>query len=168
MPRGNDAEAASHELADRFGEGVGNAEELIDANLAMHTPALRAAELLPRDEEATREALAHIDELEGPNGEPVVDVAVRGSLASTNRYTVVVYRTAAGRDLLHVIEDDENAKHREARGKAAAKSASKSSKAKGRGKRTGADHAPSSSVGGAAAGDEGESGDGEADGGTSD
>lgn len=108
MARGNDAQAALHELADRFGQGVGNAEELIDANLAAHSAALRAAEILPRDEAATREAQRNMSSLKGPDGEEVVAVAVRRSEASDNAHTVIVYRSAEGRDLLAVLDGKGN------------------------------------------------------------
>jgi hypothetical protein len=109
MPRGNDAESALHELADRFGKGVGNAEMLIDANLAANTQELREAQLLPRDEEATAEARKEIDKLKGPDGEEVVSVAVRGAPDSGRRIKVIVYRTEEGRDLVAALDEKDNA-----------------------------------------------------------
>jgi hypothetical protein len=105
MPRGNDGEAALHELADKFGQGVGNAEMLIDATLAANTQELRVAQALPIDHDATAERLKDIGKLKGPDGKEVVSVAVRGSQSSPNRYTVIVYRTEEGRDLVAALDD---------------------------------------------------------------
>lgn len=107
MPRGNDQDAAIHDLADRYGQGVGDAELLIDANLASQTQALRKAQILPRDEEATAEARKNMDKITGPNGEKVVAVAVRGSVESPERYTVVVVRAEDGRDLTYALDEND-------------------------------------------------------------
>lgn len=102
MPRGNDKEAALHELADQFGEGVGNAEELISANAERRTAELAAISDLPILEDATKEL--DLDKLEGPNGEYVVDAAVRGS--GRTKGTIVVYETEDGRLLKHLSESN--------------------------------------------------------------
>lgn len=104
MPRGNDKEAALHELADRFGEGTGNAEELIQANLADFSHELLVLSDLPRDEEATAEL--DIEKMKGPNGEEVVDAAVRG--AGRTRGTIVLYEGEDGRRHKHVAEMSES------------------------------------------------------------
>lgn len=110
MPRGNDQDAALHELADRFGQGVGNAELLIDASLAANTMALRKAQILPRDEELTEKALRELREnpekYKGPEGERVVGIAVRGSAESPERYTVVVVRDDENRDHVYALDGD--------------------------------------------------------------
>lgn len=54
MPRGNDPSAAA-ELADRYGDGAGNAEALIEANAARFSQELVAAQLLAIDYEASEE-----------------------------------------------------------------------------------------------------------------
>lgn len=97
MPRGNDSKAALDELADKFGKGVGNAEELIEASLAQRSELLRRAELLPVDPEATREL--DINKLKGPDGEKVVSAKVRGGI------TVVVYEDARGGYRLAALDE---------------------------------------------------------------
>lgn len=82
MPRGND-ESAARDLAAQHGEGVGNAEQLIEQTYADRTPELEAAQMKSVDEEAT--AALDISKLSGPNGEEVVSAAVRGGV------TIVVY-----------------------------------------------------------------------------
>lgn len=104
MPRGNDAEAALHELADKFGKGVGNADQLIEANLQHHTAALRKAEILPRDPERTAEAKENLDSLKVPDGHTAIDAAVRGGV------TVVVTEDETGRR--HIIALDEGDEYR--------------------------------------------------------
>ena len=97
MPRGNDASAALAELADKFGKGVGNAEELIEATLKMRSQELRRAELLPIDHAAT-DAL-NLGELSGPNGEPVRSATVRGGT------TVIVYEDSRGAYRLAALDE---------------------------------------------------------------
>ena len=87
MPRGND-ESAARDLAESVGEGVGNAEQLIEQTYADRTPELEAAQMKSLDEEAT--AALDISKLSGPNGEEVVSAAVRGGT------TIVVYVDAKG------------------------------------------------------------------------
>ncbi len=105
MPRGNDAQAALQELADKFGKGVGNAEQLIEANLAMRSVRLAKAEQLPRDDAAT--AKAHEDlvgKKAGPNGEVVVDAAVRRAQSGGDPITVIVYQADDGRQHLGTLD----------------------------------------------------------------
>lgn len=102
LPRGNDKESALHELADKFGQGVGNADNLIEANMAMHTQALHRAELLPRDPEKTAKVREDLGKLKAPEGGKVVDAAVRGGT------TVLVYEDETGRQHLAVADDDDD------------------------------------------------------------
>lgn len=102
MPRGNDTHDGLAELANKFGHGVGNAEQLIEANLAMHPMELRKAELLPRNEELT--AALDIAKLRGPNGEVVRDACVRQSGVGEPT-TVIVYTDEDGRDYLGVLDE---------------------------------------------------------------
>jgi hypothetical protein len=102
MPRGNDAEAASAELADKFSEGKGNAENLIDANNAAHPLELIQASGKKVDDEATAEL--DIDSLSGPNGEEVLDAAVRGGA------TVIVYEDESGRVQKALLDDGDDEK----------------------------------------------------------
>jgi hypothetical protein len=88
MPRGNDSSAALSELADKFGRGVGNAEELIEATMAQRSQLLSKAEMLPVNGAATQ-ALDK-SKLKGPNGEKVVDAKVHGDI------TVIVYEDDRG------------------------------------------------------------------------
>lgn len=104
MPRGNDAKEALHELADKFGSGVGNAEGLIQANLEARSRALQAAEMLPRDHEATKEARGKLSSFKGPDGAKAVDVAVRGQEGHENRYTCVVFESKEGRHFVAVVD----------------------------------------------------------------
>ena len=87
MPRGND-ESAAHDLVAKHGEGVGNAEKLIEQTYADRTPEFEAAQMKALDEDAT--AALDISKLSGPNGEPVVSAAVRGGV------TLVVYEDDKG------------------------------------------------------------------------
>lgn len=112
MPRGNDAAAALKDLADKFGKGVGNAEQLIEANLKMYSQELRRAEILPRDDEATAEVRKDLSKLKGPNGEPVMDAAVRGGT------TVIVYQDEDGRHRLATTEDEPAEQKAKPKGKA--------------------------------------------------
>ena len=108
MPRGND-ETAARDLAAKHGsEGVGNAEELIEAVQASRTPELEAAQMKPLDEEAT--TAIDLSTLSGPNGEPAVSAAVRGGV------TVVVYVDEKGGYSKCVASD---AKKKPAKAKAA-------------------------------------------------
>jgi hypothetical protein len=97
MPRGNDKKAALSELADKFGSGAGNAEALIEASLENRSEALRRAELLPVDPDATRDL--DFGKLKGPNGEKVVSAKVRGGV------TVVVYEDARGAFRLAALDE---------------------------------------------------------------
>lgn len=76
-------------LADRFGAGAGNAEQLIQANRLAQSQGLTAATLSPRDDEATAEL--DRDKVEKQVGATVLDCAVRGD------YIVVVAEDANGR-----------------------------------------------------------------------
>jgi hypothetical protein len=95
-----DREEALHELADQFGDGVGNAEQLIDANAARRTAELATISTLPLLPTDTEEL--DLDKLEGPNGEYVVDAAVHGS--GRTRGTIVVYEDETGRLHKHLAE----------------------------------------------------------------
>jgi hypothetical protein len=109
MPRGNDAEAAQHDLADRFGRGTGNAEELIQANASRYSRELTTLNLLPVDAEATAEL--DIGSLEGPDGEPVLAAAVRGSGRTSG--TVVIYEDEEGRSHKVVQDFDDGSSKRQ-------------------------------------------------------
>jgi hypothetical protein len=93
-----DRAANLHELADQFGEGVGNAEELIIANTARRTADLAAIGDLPVIQSETDEL--DLDSLEGPNGEYVVDAAVRGS--GRMKGTIVIYEDETGRQHMYL------------------------------------------------------------------
>jgi hypothetical protein len=96
MPRGNDKEGqemALHELADSFGQGAGNAEQLIIANTALRTADLATVSAFKVDPELTAEL--DLDELEGPNGEYVVDASVRRMGRAQG--TVVLFQAGDGR-----------------------------------------------------------------------
>lgn len=113
MPRGNDAQTAAHELADRFGSGAGNAEELIVAHDAARPRELVAASMKPLDEEATAEL--ELDKLKGPNGEPVVSASVRGG------EVIVAYEDEDGRLHKALPSLYEEKKSRSSRSKSKAK-----------------------------------------------
>jgi hypothetical protein len=89
-----------HDLADQFGEGVGNAEELINQNAARRTQELAAINDLPVLQDETAEL--DLDKLEGPDGEYVVDASVRGS--GRTKGTVVIYEDESGRLHKHLAE----------------------------------------------------------------
>ena len=96
MPRGNDEEgqkSALHELGDQFGQGVGNAEVLIAANVEQNDPDLQTVSRFPVDQDATDEL--DLDSLEGPDGELVVDAVVRRQGRSSG--TIVAYQSDDGR-----------------------------------------------------------------------
>lgn len=101
MPRGND-ESAARDLAASVGEGVGNAEDLIERTYADRTPELEAAQMKALDEEAT--AALDISKLSGPNGEEVVSAAVRGGV------TIVVYVDDKGGYSKAIASEDRKAK----------------------------------------------------------
>lgn len=108
MPRGNDKEAASQELAsslaaDSFAQGLGNAEELIDANNRAHSIDVIKATMKATDEEATAEARENLDAYSGPNGEDAEDVAVKHGGA-----VLVVYEDDTGRLQKNVVSDDDD------------------------------------------------------------
>lgn len=108
MPRGNDKQAQDaqlHELADKFGEGVGNAEELIQANAAARTSDLAAISALPVLQKDTADL--DLDKLEGPNGEYVIDASVRGS--GRTKGTIVVVEDELGRTKKILIDKTEGA-----------------------------------------------------------
>lgn len=97
MPRGNDSEAAASELADRFGQGAGNAEELIQAHDRERSRELVAASMKEVDAEATEEL--DISKLEGPNGEEVLSASVRGGAI------VGVYEDENGRTHKRILKE---------------------------------------------------------------
>jgi hypothetical protein len=72
---------------------VGNAEALIIANAANGARRARGGQHLPCSRTDTSEL--DLDKLEGPDGEYVVDAAVRGS--GRTKGTVVVYEDESGR-----------------------------------------------------------------------
>lgn len=96
MPRGNDSVAALHELAKEFGDGVGNAEELIRRVQGAHTQELAAAEQQQVDVEATK--ALDLDKIKIEGAVHVHDAAVRGS------YLVTVYEDDTGRLHQHAEE----------------------------------------------------------------
>jgi hypothetical protein len=106
MPRGNDTEGqkqALHELADEFSTGTaGNAEILIEANAALRTADLATIGGFPVDEEKTAEL--DLDDLEGPDGEYVVDAVVRTQ--GRVEGTVVVFADESGRLHKHLAESN--------------------------------------------------------------
>ena len=78
MARGNDAEAAARELRDRYGDGVGSAEDVLRASAISLPPALREATLKERDDEASAELdYDKVGKTAGIKG-TVVDASVRG------------------------------------------------------------------------------------------
>jgi|SRR6185436_14009798 hypothetical protein len=92
MPRGNDKdtqEQALHELADDFGKGVGNAEEMIRRNTALRTADLATVSSFPVDDEASSEL--DLDKVELPDGMDgyVVDAVVRKQGRSQGTVAVV-------------------------------------------------------------------------------
>jgi hypothetical protein len=97
-----DREQNLHELADQFGEGVGNAEELIIANSARHTAELATISDLPVIQSETDEL--DLDKLEGPDGEYVVDASVRGS--GRTKGLIVIYEDEGGRQHKHLVESN--------------------------------------------------------------
>lgn len=96
MPRGNDPAALSR-LADEYGSNAGNADALIQANASRFSREMRAAGLLPVNEEAT-EALdvsklaAAID----ADGGQIISHAVRGEYATAVLESAdgVIWKTA--------------------------------------------------------------------------
>lgn len=105
MPRGNDKEAQEtqlHELADQFGEGVGNAEELINANAARRTQELAAISSLPVIQADTDQI--DLDKLSGPNGEYVVDAVIRG--AGRTKGLIAVYEDEGARTHKFLVESN--------------------------------------------------------------
>jgi hypothetical protein len=105
MPRGNDAEAAASELADKFSAGKGNAEELIDANNAAHPLEVIQASGKKVDDEATKEAYDKLVGTDGgPNGEEILDVAVRGGA------TIIVYEDENDRMQKSLLDDGSGSK----------------------------------------------------------
>ena len=106
MARGNDAEemkAAEREFLTRYGLEP-NAEDLIQAVQASVDPAVVAAGLKPRDEEAT-EAL-DLDEVEEKAGFPVLSAAVRGTKRE-GQALVVVAEDSTGRTFKDVFPLDD-------------------------------------------------------------
>lgn len=97
-----DREANLHELADQFGEGVGNAEELINANASRRTAELATISSLPVLQAETDEL--DLDKLEGPDGEYVTDAAVRG--AGRTKGLIIVYVDETGREHKHLVESN--------------------------------------------------------------
>jgi hypothetical protein len=87
------SENALHKVADQFADGVGNAEQLIDANAARRTADLATVSSLPVIQAETDEL--DLDDLKGPDGEFVIDASVRGS--GRTKGTVVVYEDEFGR-----------------------------------------------------------------------
>jgi hypothetical protein len=78
MPRGNDAEAAARELRDRYGDGVGNAEDVLRSSAVALPSVLREATLKTRDDEASADLdYGKIEKAAGVEG-TVVDASVRG------------------------------------------------------------------------------------------
>jgi outer membrane biosynthesis protein TonB len=81
MPRGNDADAASRELAARY-RTRGNAEDLVQANMLRRDRTLAKAGLLARDDDATNEL--ELKDVQSEVGDDnVIDFAVRGDYLVT-------------------------------------------------------------------------------------
>lgn len=76
MPRGND-EAAHRDFQTQYGVH-GNAEQLLEQHRAAMNPTLRAAQLKPRDDEAS-DSLDQA-KIKPSQGGKVLDAAVRGGL----------------------------------------------------------------------------------------
>lgn len=72
-----DRKANLHELADQFGEGVGNAEELINANAARRTAEIATISALPILQDETNDL--DLEKVKADEGLYVVDAAWRGS-----------------------------------------------------------------------------------------
>lgn len=105
MPRGNDEEGqkqALHELADNFGAGAGNAEQLIIANATLRTADLATVSEFKVDPELTAEL--DLDKLSGPNGEYVVDAAVRK--LGRSQGTIVLFQGDDGRLHKYLVESN--------------------------------------------------------------
>lgn len=80
MPRGNDAQAAAQELAERFEGGLGNAEDILRSQRQARPPELRNALLKPVDQEATDDLREKgFESIESKASvDHVLDAAVRG------------------------------------------------------------------------------------------
>jgi len=79
MPAGNDAQNALNELADKFGQGTGRAEDLIQANRTRFAGLLGAAQLKQVDAEATEELKeADVAKSAGVDGDDLLGYTVRG------------------------------------------------------------------------------------------
>jgi len=89
MPRGNDARAASNELAARFGLGGGNAEDLIQSARMKRDPLLRKASLLSSVEDHGLSE-ADVAKETGVKEDDIISFAVRGG------YVIVVQEDARG------------------------------------------------------------------------
>lgn len=101
MPRGNDADAAASELADKFSAGQGDAEALINANNEARPLELIQASNKKTDDEATKEAYDKLVGTNGgPDGEEILDVAVRGGV------TIIVFEAEDERVHKAILEED--------------------------------------------------------------
>lgn len=98
MPAGNDSQAAASELADQFGEGAGNADNLIAARRDLYEGDLAKANLAERDEEAT--AKLDFNEVARKAKTDIKDAAVRGD------FVTYVYTDEDGRDQKGVLSRD--------------------------------------------------------------
>jgi len=100
MPRGNDPEAAA-ELAAAYGDNAGNAELLIEANQVRYSPELTTAQMLERDEDATRELdKAEVAKATDLDEDKVTSYAVRGD------YVVYTFVGPDGRTYKDVLTRD--------------------------------------------------------------
>ena len=94
MPAGNDASRAASELADKFGTGAGNADEMIQASRAPYQGDLGKAQLLE-----VEDVEVDLDVLSKTVGEKsVLSAAVRGP------YIIFVYEDKSGRAQKGCIE----------------------------------------------------------------
>lgn len=102
-----DRRTALHELGDQFGEGVGNAEELINANAERRTAELNAIASLPVLQEETNEL--DLDKVSLKRDHPhsdayIVDAAWRGS--GRTKGLIAVVEDEAGRQHKVLVESN--------------------------------------------------------------
>lgn len=105
-----DRKSALHELADQFGEGVGNAEELINANAERRTAELNAIQSLPIIQDQTNEIDLDKVKVSGEHGDHyVVDAAWRGS--GRTRGLVAIVEDEVGRQHKVLVESNYDDRH---------------------------------------------------------
>lgn len=97
---GNDRSAALTELADKFGQGTGRAEQLIDASRARYQGDLGKAQNLPVDEEASeelRDDLSGLAKTVEVDEKRIITASVRGP------YALYVYADSTGREVKEAV-----------------------------------------------------------------